>query len=391
MRCISCNSLPLEPIHQYSVFHRVTSDCRPFSSDGLLAICPNCGLIQKPPSHQYSAELEAIYCDYSPYSQSAGSEQKVTSACSSGLLESRSSPLLQWLRSQINLPKSSTIIDFGCGLGNFLVEFSTLFPNWHCIGIDSSTYRQAQARHPEFLFASSLDNVNLVECGFFSLIHCFEHLPNPLEFLSKVSSLLAQNTILYIQIPDVTTSPFDLLIADHVAHYSPCDIRNLVCRVPHLDLISIDTPVAKEMSILLRVNKTTAQPDGISSVVPSANSLLTSKELVSSRLSLFQHLKELGLSYAQSDLSRLYIFGSSIAASWLASEVGVKNICSFIDEDFDRQGSSHLDLPIIAPANVPEGSIILMPLPPSISELIAQRHSWVPVNSSYLYTNPLLD
>ncbi len=42
----------------------------------------------------------------------------------------------------------------------------------------------------------------------------------------------------------------------------------------------------------------------------------------------------------------LAIFGSSIASTWMAIEIG-DSISFFIDEDINRIGRSHLDLPII--------------------------------------------
>jgi hypothetical protein len=54
------------------------------------------------------------------------------------------------------------------------------------------------------------------------------------------------------------------------------------------------------------------------------------------------------------------IFGTSIAASWLFSELQGK-VAFFVDEDPNRIGKIHLGFPIYHPKDIPENSFVFIP------------------------------
>jgi hypothetical protein len=66
------------------------------------------------------------------------------------------------------------------------------------------------------------------------------------------------------------------------------------------------------------------------------------------------------------------IFGSSIAATWLASELG-GGVNFFVDEDVDRVGYLHMGIPIVSIDDVPDNTPVLMPLRPDDAERVADR------------------
>ena len=70
--------------------------------------------------------------------------------------------------------------------------------------------------------------------------------------------------------------------------------------------------------------------------------------------------------------TRFGIFGTSIAATWLFSELECK-AGFFVDEDPDRVGGKHLNLPIYRASEVPAGSDVYVVCPPKISAAIAAR------------------
>jgi len=67
----------LEKVSQkFSLLNQVTSDCRPFSKkNGELAICKNCGVVQKRITQDWLKQISAIYSDYKVYNQGCGLEQ----------------------------------------------------------------------------------------------------------------------------------------------------------------------------------------------------------------------------------------------------------------------------------------------------------------------------
>ena len=66
------------------------------------------------------------------------------------------------------------------------------------------------------------------------------------------------------------------------------------------------------------------------------------------------------------------VFGTSIAATWLAQHLADR-IAFFVDEDPTRIGRSHFGRPIIAPADIPAGSSVVLPLAPVVAKAVNER------------------
>src|SRR6202034_98872 len=73
------------------------------------------------------------------------------------------------------------------------------------------------------------------------------------------------------------------------------------------------------------------------------------------------------------------IFGTSIAGTWLYSELG-DQVSFFVDEDPQRAGKSHLGIPIVLPEQAPEDSLVFVALPESLAGTVISRlrHNSVP-------------
>jgi hypothetical protein len=69
---------------------------------------------------------------------------------------------------------------------------------------------------------------------------------------------------------------------------------------------------------------------------------------------------------------RFGLFGTAIAASWLAGELGPL-VGFFVDGDEDRAGKSHLGRPVYSPRRVPDDSHVHLVLPFDVAERIWQR------------------
>ena len=66
------------------------------------------------------------------------------------------------------------------------------------------------------------------------------------------------------------------------------------------------------------------------------------------------------------------MFGTSVAATWLASGLG-EAIDFYVDEDPARRGRSHLGRPILAPDQVAPGATVYLAFIGDIAARIAQR------------------
>jgi hypothetical protein len=66
------------------------------------------------------------------------------------------------------------------------------------------------------------------------------------------------------------------------------------------------------------------------------------------------------------------LFGTSIAATWLFSELQGK-VAFFVDEDPNRVGRTYMDRPVFHPAQVPQGGHVFVGLPTALAESIRNR------------------
>jgi len=77
-------------------------------------------------------------------------------------------------------------------------------------------------------------------------------------------------------------------------------------------------------------------------------------------------------SIAYAKKRHLGIFGTSIAATWLFSELSGE-VQFFVDEDPNRVGKTHLGCPVYHPKNIPQNSIVFLPFCPDQAIQIGER------------------
>jgi hypothetical protein len=73
------------------------------------------------------------------------------------------------------------------------------------------------------------------------------------------------------------------------------------------------------------------------------------------------------------------LFGSAIAASWLGGQLA-DGVSFFVEEDVNRVGRSHMGKQILAPAEVPAGSVVFVPLIPAIAKQVGARLASFPID-----------
>jgi SAM-dependent methyltransferase len=358
-QCHICGGA-LELSDTHAIEWQVTSDCRPWRGKPILCCCAACGTVQKPVTEGWRREVENIYANYAVYSQGGGTEQTTFDATNGqGLV--RSQRILRWLSEHMQLPTSGKMLDIGCGNGSFLSAFSAAYSSWELIGTELDSRNRKRIEAIPGVSQLHVGSPNDLEKSFdiIVMIHALEHIPNPLSFLQSLHAKLRPNGKLLIEVPDLQSSPFDLMIADHCTHFSASTLKRLLCTAGY-EVISIDTTcVAKELTIL---------------ATPFIGQHYMALEYTDESRVVKNHLEWLHavIEQIQGRSSPLGIFGSSIAATWLAAHLdGI--VSFFLDEDSSRIGSKHIGLPILGIENAPLNTEVLMPMPPDIAAAITRR------------------
>ncbi|PLZ01916.1 hypothetical protein CY652_12825 [Burkholderia sp. WAC0059] len=361
-RCHVCGAA-LHSLVGFADLVQVTSDCRPWRAGGALAACGACGAVQKPVTAAWLDEANEIYAGYAIYSQGGGAEQ-VAFESASGAATARSNRIVEWLASVGELRESGHVLDVGCGNGAFLRAFSARYPGWKMAGLElGDQHRAAIEAIPGVtrFYAGSIDDVE-EQFDLIVLIHALEHIPDPARYLALLLKRLTPDGVLLIEVPDLKTSPFDILIADHATHFTADLLKRVVADAGFAPVAAEAGYVAKELSLLAR-RRSGAVAEKAQYPAGDDGQRAAEAHIV------WLHAM---LGEAKGVTGACGIFGSSISATWLAASLGGR-AAFFIDEDSNRIGRHHMGLPIRAPRDAPEDAKILVPLRADIASAIARR------------------
>lgn len=357
-------------IDNFSSLIQVTSDCQPWKKDGNLAICQVCGTVQKPVTDVWLREADAIYGGYEIYSQSGGVEQSTFDQLT-GTAQSRSEKLVEWLVNKVNLPDKGKLLDIGCGNGAFLRAFSSVYPNYAMTGLELNSRNRAVVEAipgVELLHVGSVETLPH-QFHIISLIHALEHIPDPARFLHNLQDKIVPNGVILLQVPNLKTSPFDILIADHCSHFTGSTLLGLLKR-SSFSIIRLDEDyIPKELTAAIGVGNGVKSPL-MSKPEQHGENYTQNTDITQSHIDYLQDLLSLGESVTGS----VGIFGTSIGGTWLAQSLNDR-ISFFVDEDPDRIGRRHLNKPIVSTHLLKNGDKILVPLPPLIAHRVVQRLS----------------
>jgi SAM-dependent methyltransferase len=359
--CAVCGASRLEEFSAFATLPRVTSDCKPWPPGGHLCCCSACGAIQKRADAAWLAEAQQIYDAYEIYHLSGGAEQMIFASDENP--EPRSQTLIEFAASAASLGRTGRLIDIGCGNGAALAKMASALPDWDLYGHELGSGAEVFLRSlPRFrgLFTGDLGSVP-GQYDFISMIHSLEHIPDPLAALRTVRRMLADGGRLLVEVPDLATSPFDLVVADHRTHFTTATLKDLAARAGLKAEILSDHVLPKEITLIARAQADTA---------PVASDAASQAGAAQRAVRWLQQV----LAHAE-DVARQQpfgIFGTAIGGMWLFGAIR-ERVQFFVDEDPARIGRTYEGRPIYSPAQVPDGSTVYAPLAPPLANRVVAR------------------
>lgn len=368
--CLACGATELCILERFQDLPRITSDCKPFSVGGTLGVCSICGFVQKPITPEFVSSAEAIYADYQAYSVAGGSEQLVL--VEGGGTKKRSDRLISRMLSAIDLPAGASVLDVGCGHGVTLEALSACEPSLNLFGLEiDDSKRKSLEAVPGFrqLYTGSIADIDY-RFDLLTMIHSLEHFFSPLTFLDQSRHKISAEGYLFIQVCNVAQNPFDLLVADHVSHFSPQTLAILLENAGYRVLSVFTDWVTKEISAL-------ARPSGVGTEDRPRRTRLDlaepgyASESVENQL---DWLIDIRVSLSQNFSGVVGIFGTSIAGTWIASILD-KDFSFWVDDDPLRIGQSHLGRPVLGLANVPANATLIMGVAPVLASKLVEKHA----------------
>jgi len=287
MNCPICNSAMSEPVDDLFALPSVTSDCRPWGVGRSVRICGGCGVMRR--AVLPGADFRSIYDDYKSYPEPEGRTRKI----------------IEFVKDKI--PSPEMVLDLGCGQGDGVTELQIQYHNADVYGYDPYSKLWDVKPHADFKY-------DLV-----TLFHVFEHVEDIHEMLGYIKSILTDNGHLLIQVPYATMWPFDLILADHIWHFTMKSLK-LLLNKSGFGIIHINNfVITKEITVLAKIGKQ------LKSSMIAANS----KESIDWILNYKKHLDTINTPVA--------VYGTGPAAAWAGSILCDKVIC-YIDDDSKRWG-----------------------------------------------------
>ena len=369
--CLICENKTLKVVPAYSGLTRVTSDCKPWIGGGHLTVCETCGTIQKLPDDRWFDEISRIYRDYEIYFLSNGEEQPIF--FKDGRSLPRSQVLVDFVvKKALHNAEKGDLIDIGCGNGAAIRNFSRALPHWRIDGNELSDKALSSLKGVSGFRSLHTGSVSEIrhQYDLVSLIHSLEHMPSPLDTMENVARLLKKDGILLVEVPDIETSPFDILVADHLCHFSRSTLRFLVEKIGIRIEFLENTVLPKEITLLGTLGQggsgASFQPD------PSEGIAMVEKNVA--------WLESVLSSATESAKAPNFgIFGTSISGIWLYGALRDR-VNFFVDEDPSRIGGFFDGKPIVSPVQIPLGAPVFIPLVYPTAANVAQRHSKIEAN-----------
>jgi trans-aconitate methyltransferase len=320
--------------------------------------------VQKAIDAKWLSEIEKIYGDYSIYYQSDGVEQAVFDS-NSGQARLRSARLLEALAARVELPREGRMLDVGCGNGAMLRAFSLFAPRWTLAGSELSDKTREAVESIERVEALYVGEPEKIpgSFGLLTMSHMLEHLPRPVEYLTRLRDKLTPGGLLVIEVPNYLQNPFDLLVADHASHFTARTAAELIRKAGYSVMWAATDWVPKELSVVAR--KTVSQDEET-----QTNMMIDPFNAATGMVEWLAETASRARSFAsQTDFG---IFGTSIAGTWLFAEVG-DAVNFFVDEDPSRVGKTFMGRTVYHPSQIPDGSHVFIGLPPALAQAIHRR------------------
>ena len=267
---------------------------------------------------------------------------------------------------KIDFSQPMNVIDYGCGKAMSLKSLAERHPNIRPFTFDvSDSYRKSwNAFVPSDQQASFsvpdgwLGRMDVV-LSFFAL----EHVEDPHGFVTELRSLLKPNGQLFVVIPNMINNISDLLVVDHVSHFSAPSLTNLLESEGFVD-VTIDLEAFRGAFVVRAVKATSRKS------APTARASDKEIAVVRDVANFWQNaIERIREAESRQTDGQIAIYGSGIYGQFIASILtDRKKVACFLDQNPFRQGLSYMDIPVVAPAEIPvDVRLVLVGLNPVLA------------------------
>jgi SAM-dependent methyltransferase len=306
-------------------------------------VCDACGLAQSPDF----PEMQEFYAhEYKVSLDSADHDQIITLGNGKSLFRTDFQK-----EAVLNLAKPRSgahVLDFGSGKASTLKKLQAGRPDIIPYVFDvSEDYRPYWAEwvHPDNIATHKIPDAWRGRFDLVTAHFVLEHVAEPADTLRLLATLLAPGGKLYLSVPNSLANPGDLLVVDHLSHFSKGSLGNAL-------LIAGLRPIV--------INETDFSGTLLACCEPSETARAveypTEAPLLRKAAAAWQIMCENLVQAAKMNSDkRAAIYGAGFYGSYIRTVLSDRgNIGCFIDANPHLQGTEHLGLPVIGPEKIPD-------------------------------------
>jgi 2-polyprenyl-3-methyl-5-hydroxy-6-metoxy-1,4-benzoquinol methylase len=245
-------------------------------------------------------------------------------------------------------------LDFGTGKGLFPKTVMNLNPLLDSYLFDISedyTLSWEQFRNSNYYSSFTIPSDWHHSFDVVSSIFSMEHVANPLVEFRTIANLLKPGGYLYVVVPNMySENIFDMVVVDHVQHYSPCSMRAALQQV-NLMLVDEDHVSHDQASIYIAQNIIGAAPEAREG--DKHKKYLRMQDEVS--LSFASMIDKIDQFADSAQGGPIVVVGAGVIGTFVKSILDSRNgIDLFVDSNIHKQSKGWLSLPVISPSALAE-------------------------------------
>ena len=379
--CNVCGGRFDQPVYVSESPISVTSLCQLYKGQARVYFCNTCGHVQ-------TTELEGIadYYDREYRILIDSEEEDQLYEVRDGTIVYRTDHQVRTLLSKLNLPQGAQILDYGCAKGATLRKLVGIRPDLSPHLFDVSRmyvpFWEKFAQESNWAVYEIPQHWNErfdVVTTFFAL----EHVADPAASLRTMARLLKPDGTLYGIVPNVFTNWADLVVVDHVNHYSRPSLERVLTD-SGLHPLDIDDE-AHTGALVFHAQRRS----GALALIRRGNDVRQTGGEVAQIARYWQavgsRVRDFESSVAKN--TRVAIYGSGFYGTFIAAALShFERVVCFLDRNPYRQGKELLGKPVVAPSELPEKiDVIYVGLnPASARESIADL-GWQNRNYRYFF------
>ena len=354
----------------YNNLFKISSDERFKTRGGVLLACKACGLVQKKVDADFKKKINFIYKNYSAYSLANGNENSITfnkkKLC-------RSDIVLSHINKNILKLKRKKILDLGCGSGFTLKRISHLYPDNKLFAYDHDKKEIKKIRKIRNFEKFYSGNISKIENKFdlIILMHVFENVDHPFNFINSLKKKLTSNGIICIQSPNIEKNFLDILTFDHISHFSKNSLEILLTKTLFYKNKFFNLLKKEITCVIYNDNNKKDSNNSLDKLKINKQIKNLQKKIneINNFKNQIQKIKKIN------PKCLISIFGTTVPSLWIANEIGLNKINNFFDEDKFKIGKKIFNKKIVNPSLVKKNSIFIFPFRKSLVKKVVKKYN----------------